>query len=230
MSDLFAPCALIPAYRAEATVGDVVRGSLRHVPRVLVVDDGSPDRTSEAGREAGAEVLRLDVNGGKGTALRAGLDRLLARGDPASAPTHVALLDADGQHDPDDLPRLLEAARTGDPFVIGSRMDEAASIPAYRHRTNEIGSRILSRMTGLEIQDAQSGYRVVDADLLRQLSLNARGYIIETEMLLKAAPHLRRFRHVPVRAIYGGPSHYRPFRDTWLISWGAVYYKVFEID
>jgi hypothetical protein len=49
-------------------------------------------------------------------------------------------------------------------------------------------------------------------------------------MLLKAAPHLRRFRHVPVRAIYGGPSHYRPFRDTWLISWGAVYYKVFEID
>jgi len=230
VSDLFAPCALIPAYRAEATVGAVVRGSLRHVPRVLVVDDGSPDRTSEAGREAGAEVLRLDVNGGKGTALRAGLDRLLARGDPASAPTHVALLDADGQHDPDDLPRLLEAARTGDPFVIGSRMDESESIPAYRHRTNEIGSRILSRMTGHEIEDAQSGYRVVAADLLRRLSLNARGYIIETEMLLKAAPYLRRFGHVPVRAIYGGPSHYRPFWDTWLISWGAVYYKVFETD
>ena len=49
-------------------------------------------------------------------------------------------------------------------------------------------------------------------------------------MLLKAAPHLRRFRHVPVRAIYGGRSHYRPFRDTWIISWGAVYYKVFEMD
>jgi glycosyltransferase involved in cell wall biosynthesis len=230
VSDLFAPCALVPAYRAEATVGAVVRGTLRHVSRVLVVDDGSPDRTSEAAREAGAEVLRLDVNGGKGTALRAGLDRLLARGDLALAPTHVAFLDADGQHDPDDLPRLLEAARAGDPFVIGSRMEEAESIPAYRHRTNEIGSRILSRMTGLEIEDAQSGYRVVASELLRKLSLNARGYIIETEMLLKAAPHLRRFRHVPVRAIYGGPSHYRPFRDTWLISWGAVYYKVFEID
>ena len=230
MSDLFAPCALVPAYRAEATVGAVVRGTLRHVPRVLVVDDGSPDRTSEAAREAGAEVLRLDVNGGKGTALRAGLDRILALGGADSAPTHVAFLDADGQHDPDDLPSLLEAARGGDRFVIGSRMDEAESIPAYRHRTNEIGSRILSRMTGLEIEDAQSGYRVVAADLLRKLSLNARGYIIETEMLLKAAPHLRRFGHVPVRAIYGGPSHYRPFWDTWLISWGAVYYKVFETD
>ena len=66
--------------------------------------------------------------------------------------------------------------------------------------------------------------------LLGRLALTARGYIIETEMLLKAAPFLPRFRHVPVRAIYGGLSHYRPFRDTWIISWGAVYYKVFEID
>ncbi|HEY1250018.1 MAG TPA: glycosyltransferase family 2 protein [Thermoanaerobaculia bacterium] len=232
MPELFAPCALVPAYGAEATVGAVVRGLRRHVPRVLVVDDGSADRTADAAREAGAEVLRLATNGGKGTALRAGLARLFVAAG-AAAPTHVAFVDADGQHDPDDLPRLLEAARAGDRFVIGSRMGEADAIPAYRHRTNEIGSRILSRMTGLEIEDAQSGYRVVAADLLRRLALNARGYIIETEMLLKAAPHLRRFRHVPVRAIYeSGPSgsHYRPFRDTWLISWGAVYYKVFEID
>jgi glycosyltransferase involved in cell wall biosynthesis len=225
VSELVAPCALVPAYRAEATVGDVVRGLLRHVPRVLVVDDGSSDRTGERAKAAGAEILRLEANGGKGTALRAGLELLLA-----SEATHVALVDADGQHDPADLPGLLAAAREGDAFVIGSRMGEADAIPAYRHRTNEIGSRILSRMTGLEIEDAQSGYRVVAADLLRRLRLNARGYIIETEMLLKAAPHLRRFRHVPVRAIYGGPSHYRPFRDTWLISWGAVYYKVFETD
>ena len=109
-------------------------------------------------------------------------------------------------------------------------MADPEAIPAYRYRTNEIGSRILSRMTGLDVEDGQSGYRVVAADLLRRLDLNARGYIIETEILLKAAPHVQRFRHVPVRAIYGGRSHYRPFRDTWIISWGAVYYKVFEMD
>lgn len=225
MSDLFAPCALVPAYGAEATVGAVVRGLCRHVPKVLVVDDGSADRTADAARAAGAEVLRLESNGGKGSALRAGLGRILESGA-----THVAFVDADGQHDPADLPRLLNAAREGEAFVIGSRMSEVESIPAYRYRTNEIGSRILSRMTGHEIEDAQSGYRVVAAELLRKLDLNARGYIIETEMLLKAAPHIPRFRHVPVRAIYGGPSHYRPFRDTWLICWGAVYYKVFEVD
>jgi len=221
----FAPVALVPAYQAEEKVGDVVRGARRHVDRVLVVDDGSTDQTGERAAGAGAEVLRLPENSGKGSALRAGLERI-----PPSDATHVVFLDADGQHDPDDLPRLLEAARQGDGFVIGSRVARPEETPAVRYRTNEIGSRILTRMTGHEVDDGQSGYRVIAADVLRQLKLSARGYLIETEILLKAAPLVARFRHVPVRAIYGGPSHYRPFRDTWIISWGAVYYKVFETD
>ena len=86
-------------------------------------------------------------------------------------------------------------------------------------------------MTGHEVEDGQSGYRVVAAPLLRRLSLSSRGYLIETEVLLKAARHVPRFASVPVRAIYDSAgSHYRPFRDTWIISWGAVYYKVFETD
>ena len=221
----FKPVALVPAYQAAETVAPVVRGLLRHVPRVLVVDDGSADSTAERAAEAGAEVLRLPENGGKGSAIRAGLARLLS-----TDATHVAFVDSDGQHDPEDLSPLLEAAREGDGFVIGSRMARPEETPAVRYRTNEIGSRILSRMTGHHVEDGQSGYRVVSAALLRRLNLNSRGYMIETEMLLKAAPHVPRFRHVPVRAIYGGPSHYRPFVDTWIISWGAVYYKVFETD
>lgn len=215
----------MPAYQAAATIGEVVRGLRSSVPRVLVVDDGSSDQTALEAESAGADVVRRATNGGKGAAVRAGLAEILA-----SDATHVAFVDADGQHAPEDLVRLLDAARAGDDFVIGSRMADLGATPAYRYRTNEIGSRILSRMTGLEVEDAQSGFRVVATALLRELSLNARGYIIETEILLKASRHLERFRHVPVRAIYGGPSHYRPFRDTWVISWGAVYYKVFEMD
>jgi len=219
------PVVLIPAYQAEKSVGEVVRATLRHVPRALVVDDGSADGTGERASQAGAEILRLPENSGKGSAIRAGLERVLA-----SDATHVVFLDADGQHDPDDLPALLEAARQGDDFVIGSRMARPEETPAVRYRTNEIGSRILTRMAGHDVEDGQSGYRVIAADLLRRLKLSARGYLIETEILLKAAPHVARFRHVPVRVIYGGPSHYRPFQDTWIISWGAVYYKVFETD
>ncbi len=225
MESRFRPAVIVPAYQAAATVAAVVRGLRDHVDRIVVVDDGSTDATGAEARGAGAEVIARGVNGGKGEALRTGLARVLA-----TDASHVVFVDADGQHDPADLPRLLDAARSGDDFVIGSRMADPDAIPAYRYRTNEIGSRILSRMTGLEVEDAQSGYRVVAADVLRRLRLKARGYIIETEILLKASPHVKRFRHVPVRAIYGGPSHYRPFRDTWTISWGAVYYKVFELD
>lgn len=222
----FHPVAIVPAYQAEDTVGAVVEGLLRHVSDVLVVDDGSSDRTGEAAARAGARVLRLPANAGKGSAIRAGLADVLATGV-----THVAFVDADGQHDPDDLPALLAAARGGEDFVIGSRMAESDGIPRVRFRTNEIGSRILTRMTGHEVEDGQSGYRVIAAPLLRRLALSAKGYSIETEILLKAAPHVRRYASVPVRAIYAGVrSHYRPFRDTWKISWGAVYYKVFEVD
>ena len=222
----FRPVAIVPAYQAEETVGAVVRGLRRHLSRVVVVDDGSTDATSAEAARAGAEVLRLSTNGGKGSALRAGLAAVLA-GDAS----HVAFVDADGQHDPEDLPRLLEAARAGDDVVIGSRTNGQDGIPAVRFRTNEIGSRILTRMTGHEVEDGQSGYRVVAAPLLRRFALSSRGYLIETEMLLKAARHVRRFASVPVRAIYNSAgSHYRPFRDTWIISWGAVYYKVFEVD
>ncbi len=219
------PVALVPAYQAAETVAGVVSGLRRHVGTVLVVDDGSTDATSDLAGSAGADVLRLPRNGGKGTALRAGLERLLA-----TDATHVAFVDADAQHDPDDLPALLAAARAGEEFVIGSRMDRPEALPAVRYRTNEIGSRILTRMTGLDVLDGQSGYRVLSTRLLRELSLTSRGYLIETEMLLKAARRVPRFAHVPVRAISGSRSHYRPFRDTWVISWGAVYYKVFECD
>lgn len=216
---------LVPAYQAAATVGGVVRGLAKYLPQVLVVDDGSTDETGDAAVAAGAVVMRLPVNSGKGSAIRAGLARILA-----SEATHVAFVDADAQHDPEDLPALLAAAREGDRFVIGSRMAEADRIPAVRYRTNEIGGRILTRMTGLDVEDGQSGYRVIAADVLRGLRLSARGYMIENEILLKAAPRLDRIRNVPVRAVYGGPSHYRPFRDTWIICWGSVYYKVFEVD
>ena len=213
MSDLFAPCALIPAYRAEATVGAVVRGSLRHVPRVLVVDDGSPDRTSEAAREAGAEVLRLDVNGGKGTALRAGLDRLLARGDPASAPTHVALLDADGQHDPDEIPRFLAAYERDHPGLIVGRRD-FREMPAIRRLSNTIGGWALSTAVGQGIPDNQSGFRLVGRPLMRALlDSDESGFEFEVEMIARCIALGLPVGWVPISTIYAGePSHIRPWR------------------
>ena len=204
----------------------MVRGLLRHVPEVLVVDDGSEDRTAEAAREAGAKVLRREANGGKGRAMRDGIAALLA-----GEWTHVAFVDGDGQHDPDDLPALLDAARRGADFVVGSRLSDPEGMPAKNLRANLAGDKVLSRMTGLPVEDGQSGYRVLSTALLRQLRLTANRYAIENEMLIKASRRLRKFEVVPIRTIYStGHRHYRPFRDTWVTSWLSVHYKTTGSD
>ena len=207
-------------------MGAVVEGLRRHVRDVLIVDDGSEDATGAAARGAGARVLTRATNGGKGSAVRDGLAALLA--EPF---THIAFVDADGQHDPDDLPALLAAAQAGADFVVGSRLKDTSAMPAKNYWANTIGDRILSRMTGLPVEDGQSGYRVVAADLLRAVTLRSRRYAIENEILIKVAPCVRRFVTVPVRTIYGtGPGHYRPFHDTWITSWLSVWYKTLGSD
>jgi glycosyltransferase involved in cell wall biosynthesis len=222
----FRPAALVAAFRCETWVGDVVSGLLRYVPEVLVVDDGSEDRTADVAREAGAKVLRREANGGKGRALRDGLAVLL---DGPS--THVAFVDGDGQHDPDDLPALLDAARRGADFVIGSRLSDPGGMPAKNRRANIAGDKVLSRMTGLPVEDGQSGYRVLSTELLRKIRLTADRYAIENEMLIRASRRLRRFEVVPVRSIYlTGPRHYRPFRDTWVTAWLSVHFKTTGSD
>jgi glycosyltransferase involved in cell wall biosynthesis len=223
--ELFRPAALVPAYRCAGTVGAVVRGLREHLSDVLVVDDGSGDATGDEARRAGARVHVRAANGGKGSALRDGLALLLD--EPF---THVAFVDADGQHDPADLPKLLAAARAGADFVVGSRLSDPEGMPAKSYWANTIGDKVLHRMTGLPIEDGQSGYRLVATGLLRGLRLVARRYAIENEILIKAAPDVKRFATVPIRTIYGPRSHYRPFHDTWVTSWLSVHYKTTGSD
>ena len=221
--------AVIPAYECAATIGDVVRGVRRYLGRVVVVDDGSADATAAEADAAGAQVVRFAGNRGKGAALQHGIELALDLAPPAPA---ILLMDGDGQHDPHDVPSFLAAwdAGAGD-LLIGSRLcgESAATIPRDRYWTNRIGSRILSWMTGWEIEDSQSGYRLAAADLLRRLPMVSRGYAVESEMLIKAANRKARLAHVPIRVIYeGNPSHYRPVLDTLRIAFWSIYWKSFD--
>ncbi len=215
-------CALVAAFNEEATIDAVVSGVRRHVPAVVVVDDGSSDATGRRAAAAGATVVRHDGNRGKGAAVRTGLARVLE-----GPYTHVLLIDGDLQHDPEDIPRLLTAAeRTGCDLVIAEREFIKGAMPTARFYSNRIGSWILSRFIGTDIADSQSGFRLVRCECLRPLPLTATGYEIETEMLIKLVRRSVSLCRVGIAARYGGSrSRLRSIRDTCRTCLMAVWYR-----
>ena len=217
--------AIVPAFNEARSIADVVTGLQGIVSHVLIVDDGSTDQTAERARAAGAEVLSRGTNTGKGSAVRAGLAHVM------TGPfTHVLLLDGDLQHRPSEASRLLDAAeRTGADLVLGERQFSRERMPAARYHANRIGSRALSWFVGAPVQDSQCGFRVCRLDALRSLPLRARGYEIETEMLVKVRRRGGRVTAVPITAVYDGQrSKLRPVRDTTRTCFLAVYYRFLE--
>ncbi len=214
--------AIVPAFNEVHTIADVVRGAAAHVASVLVVDDGSNDGTADAARAAGADVLALAGNQGKGAAVRAGLQRLAG-----TDATHALLMDGDLQHRPDEIPRLLEAGRrTGAALVVGERVFSQQAMPASRYWANVVGSWALSTLMGVRLSDTQSGFRLIALDVARDLRLCSTGYEIETEMIVKLGRRGARIVGVPVSAVYNGSrSKLRPVRDTSRNVLLAVFYR-----
>lgn len=206
-----AAAALIPAYQAAATIGDVVQRTQAIVGAVFVVDDGSADGTADAARRAGATVWSHPANLGKGAALRTGWSRL--RGD---AWPIVLTLDADGQHLPEQLPRLLDAARTAD-LVLGSRAHLFADMSRIRRMANVLSSKAISLAAGQRFDDVQTGFRAYRREVLERVGFRENGFQAESAIVVRAARLGLRIRCVPVEmaAMDGrSTSHYRPLLDS----------------
>jgi len=205
---------LIPAYDCEATIAAVVEAARAHAGRVLVVSDGSRDRTELRAEAAGAEVVRQPVNRGKGAALRLGM-RLLAEGGA----THALCMDGDGQHLASEIPALL-AASAAEPtaLILGARRIEPGSVAPLRLFGNRFANRWVEIACGQRIDDTQSGFRVYPIAAVQALDCRADRFAYETEVLIRAARAGLPIRSLPVR-VYNPPigervSHYRPFVDT----------------
>lgn len=203
--------ALIPAYYEEAHIQAVARRALAQLDHVLVVDDGSTDRTSEEARKAGAEVIRHEKNQGKGAAIKTGLRELTARGF-----LYVLVLDGDGQHLPEEIPAFLEEAnRSGAPLVVGTRMSDTRKMPLLRKLTNRFMSGQISRLCRQPVPDSQCGFRMMHRDVIPHLFCDSDNYDYETEMLLIASREGFQISSVPVSTIYGEEkSKIHPVRDT----------------
>ncbi|MHB8172986.1 MAG: glycosyltransferase family 2 protein [Nitrospirota bacterium] len=207
---------LIPAYDAQGLVGGVVKKALKYLPEVLVVDDGSADNTANEASEAGAMIIPHPRNLGKGAALKTGFGYALEKGYDA-----VLTLDADGQHDPDEIPKLLSAVSSDSGIIIGARLAEKDKIPPARYWANMVGVKCISWRARNPLLDSQSGFRIYKAELLRGMKVKSSGFEAESEMLMRAGMSGFKIKSVPVRTIYSEEalkkSHFRTVPDTYRI-------------
>jgi glycosyltransferase involved in cell wall biosynthesis len=204
--------ALIPAYNEATRVGEVVAKTREHVDEVVVIDDGSADDTTAVAEKAGATVLRHEQNRGKGGAIATALD-YFGRSDAEFA----ILLDADGQHDPAEIRRFVDAAQTKKAdVVVGTRMSDVRDMPRVRLWTNQFTSWVTGKLARQEIPDSQCGFRLLRRSVLKDLKFSTARFETETEMLIQAGRVGHKIVSVPIRTIYevGRTSRIHPWRDT----------------
>ncbi|MGH8718314.1 MAG: glycosyltransferase family 2 protein [Burkholderiales bacterium] len=209
---------VIAAYNEAATVRAVAMRALSQVLHVIVVDDGSEDRTQSELKNLSVDYLRNAKNLGKAASLWRGFEHALER--DASA---VITLDADGQHLPEDIPKLITAHRTcPDCIVIGARPHEKKDAPARRYYANRFADFWIGWAAGQRISDSQSGFRLYPTKVLRRVTVNHRkaaGFVFESEILIVAARQGFKIISVPVPALYGERrSHFRPVLDILRIA------------
>ena len=194
--------AIIPCYNEETTIKTVIRKTKKHVDEVLVIDDGSRDKTSKFAKAAGAKVISNKMNRGKSAGIRMGFNYALQRNFD-----YVVTLDGDGQHNPNEIPMLLnDVKNNGHDITLGTRWGKSTEMPLWR----KVGKRILDYITGLgnggHITDSQCGFRAFNRKAIENLALRLKGYgfTVESEQLIRAHEAGLKFRNKRISCYYQG--------------------------
>ncbi|MCZ7357397.1 MAG: glycosyltransferase family 2 protein [Candidatus Methanoperedens sp.] len=191
---------MLPAFNEEVSIGSLVLHCRQHADCVIVVDDGSKDHTAEIAEMAGAKIIRHPANKGKGAALKTGFELAAQNGTKV-----IVILDSDGQHDPEEIPKLVAPILAGEADMVnGSRYmnGNGKNTPFYRR----IGQSVLDRATnlnsGLRVTDTQSGFRAFAASKAHVFNFRQNGMAIESEMLMDAANAGLKLKEVEIGVRY----------------------------
>ena len=219
---------VIPAYNEAATIRQVAHAALQHSPLVIVVDDGSSDGTAAQLKDMNVEILRNVTNLGKAGSLWRGLQYAISQGAQA-----VMTLDGDGQHDPHDIPDLLNEARINPhAVIIGARLLNRENAPKARLFANNFADFWVSWAAGQFVQDSQSGFRLYPRSLIENVSINchrSRSFVFESEILIEAGRRGHAIISTPIVSLYhenARPSHFHAGSDitkiVLMITWKLV--------
>lgn len=189
--------AVIPAYNEEKTIAEVLANTRSFVDEIIVVNDGSNDRTAEIARAHSVRVVSHVINRGLGASIGTGFE--MAKMLKADV---VVTLDADGQHDPSEISILIKAIKTGADVVIGSRMISKSGMPWYRRVANTLGNLVTFFLFGAYVTDSQSGFRAFTVYAIKQIEIQTNRMEISSELIAEAKRHKLTLVEVPIKAIY----------------------------
>lgn len=211
---------LIPAYNEAKTIQQLVNRCSQYSQQIIIVDDGSTDHTSTILKNSSAMIISHEHNQGKGAALLTGFQKAIEKNYRG-----VIVLDADGQHDPDDLPRFFDIIHhCADTFIIGARWIAKKRAPKIRLLANKLSDFFISCAARKRLHDTQSGYRYYPASFLKkyiQTSAGLNRFAFEADILVAAVRERLPVCYVPIVSCYpddARASHYHPSKDTWAIA------------
>lgn len=186
---------IIPAHNEQKHISSVIRDVKKHARNIIVVDDGSNDRTYDLAQRENVTVLRHIVNLGKGAALKTGCEYAIQNGAK-----RLVFLDADGQHQPEDIPRFLHALKNTD-LVFGSRTLNK-KMPFILKTGNHIINSINRLLFGIRLKDTQSGYRAMTAEAYKKIRWRSTSYSVESEMVANAGKKRLKYKEITIKTIY----------------------------
>lgn len=187
--------AVIPAYNEETNIRNIISETKKYIKNIIVVDDGSKDKTSEKSKKEGVIVLKHIINLGKGAALKTGCDYALKHGADK-----IIVLDADAQHEPSQIPDFLKQLENAD-VVLGYRKPNK-EMPFILKYGNWFINKITKLLYGINLHDTQCGYRAFTSDAYKKIRWKASNYSMESEMIANIGKRNLKYKEMPIKTIY----------------------------
>ena len=209
---------VVPAFNEARRIGGVLSGLKKTKLPVVVIDDGSSDRTFEIVKKYKVTALRHKINLGKGSAMKTGAEAAFSMGADA-----VIFMDSDGQHKIEDLPQFVKALKTGKYDIVFGSRNLGMGMPLERYIGNKLASVLVNVLFGIYVSDLISGYRALTRKAFEKINWESTGYGVETEMAVKCARLGLKHCEVPVATVY-----YDKFKGVSIIDAIGIFFDVFR--